>query len=143
MSDFLITTVKDGVIPKNKGLQLREMLKIYEGKDIILTIERKTKNRTLNQNRYLWGVPVKMITLRLRELGWTIDGRPITESDVYLLLTTKFLKRTMINMETGETQDTYLGSSVLTTVEFMDFIDNILRWASEFLQLYILEPNEF
>lgn len=137
--DFLITKVTEGNIPRNKWLELREAVKSYDNKEIIITIERKTKKRSLAQNKYYHAVCVKMITLRLRELGWEIEGRLIDESDVHLMLTTRFLKRDIVSPD-GEFLTTYLGTSQLSTLQFMEYIDSIIKWAAEYLQMYIPEP---
>ena len=51
---------------------------------------------------------------------------------------------TVANKETGESIDSEISGSTteLTTVEFMEYIENVLRWAAEFLSLVIPEPNQ-
>lgn len=143
MSDFIITRVENGVIPKGKGEQLRAILKQYEGKDVLITVERKYKKRSLLQNSYWRGVVVKMITVRLKELGAEMDGegRLMDEDDVHYMLCTKFLKRKMVIPETGEFEDTFLQSRKLTTVQFMGLIEGTLKWAAEILSIYIPDPD--
>ena len=81
-----------------------------------------------------------MIALRLKELGWELEGRHITESDVHLMLTTKFLKREMVSPD-GEFITTYLGTSSLSTTGFMNYLEEISKWCSEYLELFIPEPQ--
>jgi hypothetical protein len=102
-------------------------LSLYDGQDVIVTIAKPTKSRTNPQNSYLWAVPYRMIA---DETGNDIDS-------VHHYMAGMFLSE-----KTSGPIDRVQSTTKLTTVEFSEYIDHIIQWAAEFLNLYIALPNE-
>ena len=106
----------------------------FEGCAVQLSLS-KGKTRTSQQNRFLFGVCYKLIADYLGESPDTIHE----------ILKAKFLHRTkeITNRETSETETIeYAGSTTkLTTIEFGEYVENIQRWASEFLSVIIPDPD--
>jgi len=102
-----------------------------EGKRVVVELKQYRKNRSNNQNAYIWGVVVKLITEytgdRDNESKQVWEQVKIKVGHVY---TEGFLKG--------------LGKPTkdLTTVEFEDLASRIRTWANCDLGIYIPLPNE-
>lgn len=103
-----------------------------------VTIEKIYKKRSVSQNAYLWGVVYKLVLEALNESGFD----ELDKESVHDLCKYKFLKREFVNEKTGEVITSIGETKILKTVEFMEYLENIRQWASEYLNIYIPEPNE-
>ena len=119
--------IKEGKLIFASMRNLGNALSLHEGKDVVITIARPTKDRTPPQNRYLWKVPYKMIA---EETGDDVDS-------IHHYLTRMFLSE-----KTSGPIPIVRSTTKLTTKEFMTYVDNILKWAAEFLNIYIPLPSE-
>jgi len=109
----------------------------FLGKKVNIIIEQKKKKRSIEQNAYYWGVVVPLVKLGLTDVGYKID-----KEETHDFLKSQFLKKELINEKTGEILKTVGSTQNLSTSDFMDFIAEIQQWASEFLNVYIPDPNE-
>ena len=101
----------------------------WEGMECDLTIEKHKSSRTIQQNKYLWGVVYKMIS---DETGYTVE-------EAHELCKTLFIKK---HLDVGEKRYVVIGSTTeLSTKEFTDYIENIKMWASKELSLVIPEAE--
>ncbi len=100
-------------------------LKAFEGKHIDLSVKLPSKNRSNNQNRFYWGVLIDIIG---KELGYTAD-------ETHEALKMKFL------LDRRGKIPTVRSTAVLTTKEFEDYLEDIKRWAAEFLNVVLPDPN--
>lgn len=69
------TSVTDGKITQHQNL-FNDALNVFEGKEILITVERYYKKRSNKQNRYYWGVIIEHWKNIIRqEWGdiWTVD----------------------------------------------------------------------
>ena len=95
-------------------------------KDIEITIGRPSKTRSNQENRYYWGVVIKLLS----ELtGYTND-------EIHDAMRMKFL----INRD-GKVV-TLKSTKNLTTIQFEEYMTKIRQWANSELDCYIPEPNE-
>lgn len=135
-------TVKQGrlIIQNRKSFNFD--IEALEGKQLVLTIEKKRKSRSLPQNRYYWAAVVPIIREGLIDAGWTREDVGTLEQ-VHEILKHKFCKVTeIVNTDTGEILSMPPTTTQLTTTDMMDYIDDIKRWAAEFLGIVIPDPNE-
>lgn len=103
----------------------------YEGQDINLTIKPFKKSRSDNQNRYYWGVVIKLIS---EELGYFAE-------EMHEILKQKFLDQKEFKF--GKDQFIVTKStSELSTKEFEDYLENIRQFAHMTLNIFIPLPNE-
>ncbi len=100
-------------------------LKTFEGKHIDLIIKLPSKNRSNQQNRYYWGVVIDIIG---KELGYSPD-------ETHEALKIKFL------LDRRGKIPTIKSTAILTTKEFEEYLENIKRWASEFLSVVLPDPE--
>lgn len=107
------------------------------GKEIRIRFTRRYKQRSSPQNRYYWGVVIKEITIRLRELGY----QWIEDEEVHTMMKLKFNHEDVVS-EQGELLELPKSTTSMTTVEFMEYMDRIRQWAAGFLDINIPAPNE-
>jgi len=102
-------------------------LKSFEGKEVEVVVRTKKEKRSDPQNRYYWGVVIEMLS---HHTGYSRD-------EMHDALREKFL-----GMERDENGLVMMKSSArLTTDEFAQYVNNIVRWAAEKLGLYIPDPS--
>lgn len=121
-----------------------EVAQAFEGKAIQLTVERKRKRRSPEQNRYYWGVVITILAHSFKE--WNPD-LIVTHDDVHEWAKERFLPMItdleIFEMETPEGKKEIRRTTTrLTTAQFMDYILLIQEWAAEY-SLYIPDPNEW
>lgn len=105
--------------------------------------------RTLNQNAYYFGVHVPMIHARLDELGYRksdlLDeaaASKLLKSDVHEFLKQTFNRVDVVNPETSEIiGHTSKSTTKLSTQEFSQFLDVIVQWAAENLDIEIPQAD--
>ena len=131
--------VENGVLNVVHRKRMTEDIKQFEGKNVIITLTRKKKKRSNPQNKYYWGVVVPVVKQGLRDAGYPIMG--IDKVHDYLKL--EFLRDLLVNEDTGEVITVIKSTTELSTSEFMDFLAQVQQWATEFLNIYIPDPNEF
>jgi NinB protein len=133
----IYSTVNNGNIKQNRNLFI-DAIKSFEGKGIVITIEKRKNKRSNPQNAFFHGIVLPLVYNGLKELGHTM---PL--ADVKDLLKLKFLKVPIFaNEETGEITEKIKNTSELTTTEFMEFVSEIQRWSIENLGVNIPDPNE-
>ena len=93
-----------------------------EGQRIELTIRKERLLRSLNQNRYYWSVIIEILS----------DYFGYEKEEMHEALKFKFLKKH------EDTDLVTVGSTAkLSTAEFTEYIDEIVRWASTEYQVVI------
>ena len=121
----------------NKKVIAKAFKELQDGRYLV-TIE-SNKNRTSPQNRYYWGCCLPLIKDGLQDIGY----REVkTNEDAHEVLKYLFLKKRIPNEETGEVIELLGSTAILTTVEFNAFIDEVIQWAAEYLNLQVPLPNE-
>jgi hypothetical protein len=123
----LLCRVADGEIVPSSWYNWSTALKVFEGKEVVVSIGPKKKLRSIPQNSYLFGGPYKMIS---EATGQDIES-------IHEFFKSLFLK----TYDRGPIPTTRSTAS-LSTVEFIEYYRKIIQWAAEFLGLYIPEPNE-
>lgn len=132
----------NGSLKIQNRFQLVQDLQNLEGKDLVLTIERKKKKRSGPQNRYYWSVVVPIVRSGLIDAGWEREKIAGSEQ-VHELLKHLFCKKVeLINENTGEVIEMPPTTTSLTTTDMMEYIEDIQRWSAEFLGVIIPDPGE-
>lgn len=93
---------------------------------VMLTLKRPKKPRSNNQNAYYWDIPIQMIA----------DHTGMTPDETHEAMKFLFLKKHVGSIVTVR------SSATLNTLEFEEFTENIRRFASSELNIYIPLPNE-
>jgi hypothetical protein len=107
--------------------------------DYIITVEPASKVRSIQQNKYYWKCVVPLIRKGLFDKGWE-DIR--TNMAAHNWLKETFLKDQVVNIITGETKSIEGSTRKLSTQEFNEYIERVIQFAAEDLEIQIALPNE-
>ena len=102
-----------------------------------LTIERWRKHKSNPQLGYLYACVYPFVLKSLNDAGWEFTS--LDEVDEYCK--SMFASREVLNKHTGEILDVPGLKRDMTTTEMMTYINAIRDWASEYLSVYIPEPE--
>ncbi len=103
-----------------------------EGKEVEVVVRKKKKHRSNPQNKYYWGIVIDIVS----------GATGFTPQEAHDAMRYKFLAEISDMPNNNGRLVKSKSTSELTTVEFLDYIAQIQRWASEFLDCYIPDPNE-
>jgi hypothetical protein len=135
MTQFLCTKTA-GSIKVLFGQKFRQELMQMKDGEYWLVLKRKGK-RSSQQNRYMWGVVISMITSHLIHLGNDVNDEVVHE-----WLKLKFNPQYLYG-ENGEVLDTLPGSTADMNLEQMiAYLDKIIAWAWHQFKLHIPPPDE-
>jgi hypothetical protein len=127
----------DGALRLHKRKEFDNLLKDFKGSDVLITVSKKFKRRSVNQNSYYWGVVVTEIRDRLNELGHNV-----TLDLTHEMLKARFNIQESVNESTGEVFKFPKSTTEMNTEEFCEYIDKIIIFAKQSLDIDILYPNE-
>lgn len=130
----IIVHIADSQITNKKAVK-KFFDELKDGKYLLSA--KSIKRRSLQQNAYLHGVVIPMVYEGLRNNGF---DEVQDHEDAKLIIKALFLKKKMSNG--SETIDIIKETSKLTTVEMMEFVDAVIKWAAEYLQIQIPLPGE-
>lgn len=109
-----------------------KFIKPFEGKNVVVSINKQTSPRSLNQNKYYWKVVVKILA---DEFGYM-------SHEMHEILKYRFLRRENIDFE--GMQIPIVGSTTkLNTVEMEEFLRGVRQWALQEHNINIPLPNEY
>ena len=123
---------KDGhIIPYDSQSFKGDLIKL-DGKDLFCVLESIYKQRSIPENRYLFGVIIKILRTETEDFGgWNAI-------EVYRWLEWKFLN----DYPETEKPEPWKFIKELSTVNFEELMDRIREWAAVELGCYIPLPNE-
>jgi len=125
---IFVGTVNKGKIEYDLPANLNRWLMTLEGKRVSVEVKKFYKTRTTEQNSYWWGVVVDTLS---KHTGFESD-----EMHDWLKLEFLPVYSSDGKMKSGR------STTRLTTLEFVDLIERVQRWAAQDLQCYIPDPNE-
>ena len=107
-------------------------VKSLSGEDVTVTVNkyRAYKQRSNEQNRYYWGVVVKLLS----------DETGHSAEEIHEVLKIKFLLKPY-NLK-GKQLPGATSTADLTTAEFESYLSQVRSWASQELAVYIPAPHE-
>ena len=129
--------LENGVVMIAPAVRKRMAQELKEMPDCdIEYIIKKRGKRSLPSNNYYWGVMIPEIRLELRNRGERMNN-----DDVHEFLKYHFNKK-YIRGEEGEVIGEYGGSTAeMNQDEFGEYLERIIQWCGEKLQLVISPPN--
>ena len=120
-----------------------EVGKAFAGKDVIVTFARPKKTRSSEQNRYYWGVVVRMVCEGFQSLGNPVNPDSVEDAElVHTYLKRRFLEPIRVADANGEVHELGYSTTQLSTSQMMDYIAQVQQFASEFLNVIIPDPGE-
>lgn len=102
-----------------------------------IEFKKYVKQRSLSQNAYYWGVVVELVYQGLRDAGFD-DVRD--REDAHEILKGMFFTKTL-HSEKHDNLVQVCSTTKFSTAEFAERMDDITRWAFEYLGITIPPPN--
>lgn len=130
--------VIDGILKIHYRKVFDELLSNFNGKDVEITIQRKRKKRSNNQNKYYWGVIIPCVQQGL----FDTQGEWLNSDAVHEFLKQNFNYKEIVNENNGEVIKLGLTTTDKTTVEFEEYQDKCRQFADEFLNIIVPLPNQ-
>jgi hypothetical protein len=124
---ILYGKVEKGKLVLDHPEQLVVRLASLEGKRIELIVRKETTTRSNQQNKYMWGVVYAIIS---EQTGY--DPEQVHDA-MKVKFASKHLDNGLVITE---------RTSKMDTARMTQYIDDIKRWAAEFLGLYIPDAGE-
>jgi alkyl hydroperoxide reductase subunit AhpC len=118
--------VEKGKLILNEQDKFNLLVWSLSGKEVEVTLGKVKKTRSNQENKYMWSVPYQMIA----------DETGMTPEEVHDAMRMKFL------LDRSKKIPTIRSTTELTTVEFETYMSQLRQFGSEFLGIYIPEPNE-
>lgn len=126
-----------------------EELHRLRNEEVLSVTIKTTDKRTLNQNNYYWGVVVQTILERFEEYGYTLNDLfknappvKLLKTDVHEWLKVVFNREDIVDESTAEVKGVRQKSTSSTGKhDFGEYIERIRLWASDYLDIYIRDPD--
>jgi len=126
---------ENGVLNLVERAELKQWIKDHKGHTVVLTIDKKKRKRSNDQNEYYWGCVIPMVQRAMNSYG----------NDYSRNETHEFLKAQFNWKEVVVKDCQYIkvpqSTTKLSTVDFMEYLDKIYLFASEQLGIEIPLPN--
>jgi len=133
----IMSKVVDGKLVRNRK-SLTSSLEQHEGKEIVITIERKSKKHSDNQRGYYFGVIVSLV----RDAVFEAWGDKLDSQEVHELLKQNCNWVERPNKQTGEFIRVPQSIKQHTTSEQEDYHTECRKWAKDWFNIDIPLPNE-
>jgi hypothetical protein len=134
----IITKVENGNLNRNRNL-IKKAIESFEGKEIVLKIERVKKQRTEDQNSFYWGVIVQLTKQAILEYWGEVWSKEQIHTYYLINLPTY---REVVNKKTGEVKEVLKSSSQMTTIEMSNWWERIGKYMAENFDTVLPEPNK-
>jgi hypothetical protein len=137
MNFEIISEVKNGSLTRNRNL-IKDAIATFEGKQIVIKIEKAKKKRSTQQNRFYFGIVLPIVQNCLKEAGHIM-----TNESTHDLIKLKFLKEALfVNEETGEVIERIKSTTELSTSQFMDLLAEINNFTFEYFGVSLPSPGD-
>lgn len=133
----IISSVVDGKLKRNRNTVF-DAIRSFEGKEVLITIQRMRKHRSNNQNRYYWGVVVECWKHLLKQS----QGEIYSSQEVHDFLKMNFNYREIVDESTGEILRTTKSTAENSTTEMEEYLLVCRQKAEQLFDFIIPEPNE-
>lgn len=137
MKVSISTNVVNGVVERNRKALTTAILQ-FNGKEIVITIEKRKKKRSNEQNKYYWGVIVILIKNAVRE-AW---GENMTILQVHEMLKKELNYIEKVNENTGEIIKIAKSTTENSTVDMENYHEDCRKFALDWFNVEIPLPNE-
>jgi NinB protein len=118
--------------------EMRDVFNTLKDGKYLITI-KDVRKRSVQQNRFYWGVVVPMVRKGLYEAGFDVIR---TNDDAHSVIKQVVFKKDVINNQTGEMITVGGSTKEMSIPEFNEAIEAVCRWAAEYIGIVIPSPNE-
>ena len=131
------SNVKNGKLVQNRNL-IQNAIASFEDTNINITIERRSKKRSVQQNAFYWGVWIPIIQQAINDT-W---GEFYPPDEVHNVLKALCNYEERPNPATGEIQRVPMSSTKLTTYEWeKEFKQQVRQMCMDNFNLDLPEPD--
>lgn len=131
------TRIEGGKFKRNNRL-IKHAIQEFEGKEIEIIFKRKYKQRSLNQNRFYFGVTLEFFQQLFLE-AW---GEIKSKEEIHEILKFTCNYEEKINPVTGEIIRIAKSTTELTTSGWMDYELQLKQFAIDYFNAVLPTPNE-
>ena len=126
---IFVGTIEQSKLDIDFSANFDRWLSTLEGQRVSIEVKKFKKKRSIEQNAYYWSVLIDILS---KEFGYEAE-------EIHMVLRGKFLR-----IHDPKHPDFVIAKSTtkLTTVEFVEYIEKIQRWAAQEHQIYLPDPNE-
>lgn len=124
---------------------MNDALRPFAGQEVVISIRPKTKKRSNPQNRYYFGVCVKMIRDRLMPHATSEDAKAALKDEEGLHAAIKVAVGVSHAFQLNEEGDCLILEGRTKDKEvkaFQDYIINVQEWAARVMRLVIPDPTD-
>lgn len=125
-----------GLRVMNRGLFDEAMSKLA-GCDVVIEVSKKIHKRSSPQNSYYWSSVIPIVRQGLIEIGHVL-----TKNETHEFLKMRFLKTDMCDQDGVAIGERVKSTTELSKAEFAAYISSIQQFGSEYLNVYIPDPNQ-
>ena len=137
MKAIVNSKVVNGKCATNKG-SISKAFEQFDGKEVTITIERKRRKRSNEQNAYLWCCIYPLI----KQGFFETCGEVFTINEVHEIMKLKFNFIELTNESTGEVITAPKSTTKNTKFEQEQYHEQCRQFALEWFNITIPLPNE-
>ena len=126
-----------GILKITNRKQFDTDLKRFNGSQVEIVVKKKRSTRSSQQNRYYWGIVIPLIMQGLND-----TGNEVNKQDAHEFIKANFNYSEIVNEETAEVFRVTKSTTRLNKNDFGVMIEKVKKFASEYLNIYIPDPNE-
>lgn len=138
MKTKALGSVKNGQLSVYRKDKLLNTLQDYEGCIVEIIIRKKTKGRSVQQNRYYWGIVLDIVKDGLTE----VNGERYDLQSAHKEVKKHLNGFEVLDFENMKIEVEPESTADLPSEEFEALMEDLRRWAYEFLKVTIPLPNE-
>ena len=133
----ITTSIHNGLFKRNRNLVL-SAIKSFEGKEVVITIDRLKKKRSNSQNAFYWGCLIPLMQGGAKD-AW---GEDWSINKAHKHLSKKFVFHESVNEKTSEVTQTPKSTTELTTTEWEVYVTEIRIYLLKDFDIDAPEPNQ-
>ncbi len=137
MNTKCVVHITNGVITNKKAVGLA--FNTLPDGSYLLYIETNKRKRSLKQSAYYWGVCVPLVMEGLQDIGYKeIDNIETTHE---IIKNNCLPKKRFVQQGSEDIIELPGSTAELTTQQFNEFIEEVMRFAASYLGVVIPYPN--
>lgn len=137
MKAQVITSIHNGKFKRNLNTVL-DIVKQFNGMEVLLTFEKPKKKRTTPQNAYYWGLLIPLTQSAIKESWGEVWSKDKTHE--FYKLHFNYLEK--VNEQTGEVVKIPKSTTENTTTQQEDYHAQIRQFLKEWFNTDAPLPNE-
>lgn len=103
---------------------------------VIVTVNKFYPKRSLQSNKYYWVCLNQLVELTSEHTGYTKD-------ELHQAFKEMFLNTEFTNVLTGESKSRTKSTTELSSKEFNDYLENVIKFCAEKFGIEILTPEKY